>query len=179
MTIHSTEAVNAFTSRSTPLRRPKSKQVLCINLYHNLLLDSFKVYAYEYISVRVSKYDFGAGIGIVHYVHSRIGLEANTITKKDVDTECEGIFSQDNKLTTEGSDLIKLCHDVLQLMTMLYHKYFSIRLFNGNDIPNIDPFKDDGLKLLDVLLLRSSDNEDDSTWDPEDDECKNIGDNSF
>jgi hypothetical protein len=57
-------------------------------------------------------------------------------------------FSRDNKLTTEGSDLIKLCHDVLQLMTMLYHKYLSIHLINGNGIPNIDPFKDDGSKSL-------------------------------
>jgi hypothetical protein len=48
------KVVNAFTSRSMPLRRPKSKQVLCIDLYHYLLLDSFKVYAYEYISVRVT-----------------------------------------------------------------------------------------------------------------------------
>jgi hypothetical protein len=107
------KVVNAFTSRSMPLRRPKSKQVLCIILYHFLLLDSFKVYAYEYISVHVSKYDFNAGIGIVCYVHSLIGLAGNTITKKDVNTECEGFFSRDNKLTTEGSDLIKLCHDVV------------------------------------------------------------------
>ncbi len=127
------KVVNAFTSRSMPLRRPKSKQVLCINLYHYLLLDSFKVYAYKYN-------DFDAGIGIVHYVHSLIGLADNTITKKDVDTECGGISSRDNKLTTEGSDLIKLCHDVLQLMTMLYHKHLSIRLININGIPNINPF---------------------------------------
>jgi hypothetical protein len=52
-------------------------------------------------------------------------------------------------------------------------------LINGNDIPNIDPFKDDGSKLLDVLLSRSTDNEDDSTWDPEDNECNNIHNNSF
>jgi hypothetical protein len=112
--------VNAFPSRSMPLRRPKSKQILCI-------LDSFKVYAYEYISVCMSKYDFNAGIGTVCYIHSLIGLAGNTITKKDVDTECEGFFSRDNKLTTEGSDSIKLCHDVLQLMPMLYHKYLSIQ----------------------------------------------------
>jgi hypothetical protein len=173
------KVVNAFTSRSMLLRRPKSKQVFFINLYHYLLLDSFKVYAYKYISVRMSKYDFDAGVGIVRYVHSLIGLAGNTITKKDVDTECEGIFPRDNKLTTEGSDLIKLRHDVLQLMTMLYHWYLSIRLITGNGILNIDPFKDDGSKLSDVLSSRSADNEDDSTWDPEDDECNNIADNSF
>ncbi len=81
-------------------------------------------------------------------------------------------FSRDNKLSTEGTDLIKLRHDVLQLMTMLYHKYLSIRLINGNGIPNNDPFRDDGSKSSDVLSLRSTDNEDDSTWNPEDDECQ-------
>jgi hypothetical protein len=75
------KVVHAFTPRSMPLRRPKSKQVLCINSYHYLLLDSFKVHAYEYISVRVSKYDFDTGIGIVRYVHSLIGLAGNTTTK--------------------------------------------------------------------------------------------------
>jgi hypothetical protein len=60
-----------------------------------------------------------------------------------------------------------------------HHKYLSICLINGNGIPSIDPFKDDGSKLLDVFLLRSTDNEDDSTWDPEDDECNNIDNNSF
>jgi hypothetical protein len=89
------KVVNAFTSRSMLLRRPKSKQVLCINLYHYLLLDSFKVYAYEYLSVRMSKYDFDAGIGIVCYVHSLIELAGNTITKKDVGTGCEGFFFQE------------------------------------------------------------------------------------
>jgi hypothetical protein len=44
------------------------------------------------ISVHVSKHDFDAGIGIIHYVHSLIGLAGNTITKKDVDTQCEGFF---------------------------------------------------------------------------------------
>ena len=110
------------------------------------------------ISVHVSKHDFDAGIGIVHYVHSLIELAGNTITKKDVDTQCEGIFSSDKKLTTEGSDLIKLHHDVLQLMRVLYHKYLSICLINENGFLNIDPFKDDGSKSLEVLLSRSTDN---------------------
>ncbi len=142
-------------------------------------MNSFKVYAYEYISVLMSKHDFNAGIGIVHYVHSLIGLAGNTITKKDVDTQWEGFFSSDNKLTTEGSDLIKLRHDVLQLITVLYHKYLSIHLINENGFPNIDPFKDDGSKSSEVLLSRSTDNEEDSSWDPEDGECNNIDNNSF
>ncbi len=127
------------------------------------------------ISVRVSKHDFDAGIVIVRYVHNLIGLAGNTITKKGVDTQCEGILSSDKKLTTEGSVLIKLRHDVLQLMTVLYHKYLSIRLINGNVLTNIDPFKDDGSKSLELLSCRSTDNEDDSSWDQED----NIDKNSF
>ena len=73
-------------------------QVFCIDLYHYLLLSSFKVYAYEYMSVPMSKHDFDAGIGIVCYVYSLIGLAGNTITKKDVNTQCEGIFSSDKNL---------------------------------------------------------------------------------
>jgi hypothetical protein len=46
----------------------------------------------------VSKHDFNTGIGIVRYVHSLIGLAGNTITKKDVKTQCEGIFSTDKNL---------------------------------------------------------------------------------
>ena len=52
-------------------------------------------------------------------------------------------------------------------------------MINGHGIPNIDPFKDDGSISLDVLSLRETDKEDDSTWDPEDDECNNIDDNLF
>jgi hypothetical protein len=76
------KVVNAFTSRSMPLRQPKSKQVFFIHLYHYLLLGSLKVYACKYISVHMSKHDFNAGIGIVHYVHSLIGLAGNTIILK-------------------------------------------------------------------------------------------------
>jgi hypothetical protein len=108
----------------------------------------------------VSKDDFDTGIGFVRYVHSLIGLAGSTITKKDVHTQCEGFFSSDKKLTTEGSDLIKLRHDVVQLMTVLYNKYLSIPLINGNVFQNIDPFKDDGSKFSELLSSRSTDNED-------------------
>jgi hypothetical protein len=46
----------------------------------------------------MSKHDFDVGIGIDCYVHSLIGLAGNTITKKDVDTQCEGFFSSDKNL---------------------------------------------------------------------------------
>ncbi len=75
--------------------------------------------------------------------------------------------------------MINLRHDVLQLMTVLYHKYLSIRLINENGFPNIDQFKDVGSKSLEVLSSRSTDNEDDSSWDTEDGECNNIDNNSF
>jgi hypothetical protein len=52
-------------------------------------------------------------------------------------------------------------------------------LINENGFPNIDPFKDDGSKSSEVLSSRSMDNEDDSSWVPEDGECNNIDDNSF
>jgi hypothetical protein len=48
-------------------------------------------------------------------------------------------------------------------------------LINGNVLPNINPVKDDGSKSLELLSSRSTDNEDDSSWDPED----NINNNSF
>jgi hypothetical protein len=60
-------------------------------------------------------------------------------------------------------------------MTVLYHKYLSILLINGNVLLNIDPFKNDGSESSELLSSRSTDNEDDSSWDPED----NIDDNSF
>jgi hypothetical protein len=60
-------------------------------------------------------------------------------------------------------------------MTVLYHKYLPICLINGNVLPNIDSFNNDGSKSLELLSSRSTDNEDDSSWDPED----NIDNNSF
>ncbi len=47
------KVVNTFTSRSMPLRWPKTKQVFCIHFYHYIFLGSFKVFAYECISTRV------------------------------------------------------------------------------------------------------------------------------
>jgi hypothetical protein len=52
-------------------------------------------------------------------------------------------------------------------------------LINGKVLPNIDPFKDDGAESLELLSLRSTDNEDDSSWDQEDGECNNISNISF
>ncbi len=85
-------------------------------------------------------------------------------------------FLSDNKLTTEGSDLIKLHHDVLQLMTVLYNEYLSLFLINENGFPFIAPFKDVGSESLEILSSRSTDN---ATWDPENGECNNINNNSF
>jgi hypothetical protein len=96
------KVVNAFTSRSMPLRWPRSKQVFCIDLYHYLLLGSFKIYAYEYISVRVSKHDFDAGIGIVRYVHRLIGLAGNTILKKMLTLSVKDFFQVITNLLLKG-----------------------------------------------------------------------------
>jgi hypothetical protein len=84
-----------------------------------------------------------------------LDLQEIPLLKKYVNTQCEGTFSSDKKLSSEGSDLIKLCHDALQLMTVIYHKYLSIRLINGNVLPNIDPFKDDGSKCWKKWYLQA------------------------
>jgi hypothetical protein len=47
---------------------------------------------YMNISVRVSKHDFDAGIGIVCYVHSLIGFAGNTITKKMLTLSVKDFF---------------------------------------------------------------------------------------
>jgi hypothetical protein len=119
-------------------------------------------------------------LGLYVMFIASLDLQEIPLLKKMSTLSVKDFFSSDNKLTTEGYDLIKLCHDVLQLMTLLYHKYLPIRLINEHCFPNIDPFKeDDGSKSLEVLLSRSTGNEDDSSWDPEDGECNNIKDNSF
>jgi hypothetical protein len=48
-------------------------------------------------------------------------LQEIPLLKKMSTLSVKEFFSSDKKLTTEGSDLIKLGHDVLQLMTVLYH----------------------------------------------------------
>ncbi len=115
------------------------------------------------ISVRVSRDDVDAGIGIVRYIHSLIRLSGHTITKEDVDTVFEGVLSRDSKLTIAGSDLIKFCHDVLHLMTNLYHKFLSSQPINryGSRCKKICS------KITDDLSLRSMESDDDSSWDPE------------
>ncbi len=126
------------------------------------------------ISVRVSRDDVDAGIGIVRYIHSLIRLSGHTITKEDVDTVFEGVFSRNSKLTIAGSDLIKLCHDVLHLMTKLYHKFLSNQPINryGSTSKKICS------KIKDDLSLRSIKCDDDSSWDPEKKECANSDDDS-
>jgi hypothetical protein len=111
------------------------------------------------ISVRVSRDDVDAGIGIVRYIHSLIRLSGHTITKEDVDTVFEGVFSRDSKLTIAGSDLIKLRHDVLHLMMNLYHKFLSSQPINryGSRSKKICS------KITDDLSLRSIKSDDDSS----------------
>ncbi len=126
------------------------------------------------ISVCVSRDDVDAGIGIVRYIHSLIRLSGYTITKEDVDTVFEGVISRDSKLTIAGSDLIKLCHDVLDLMTNLYHKFLSSQPINryGSRSKKICS------KITDDLSLRSIKSDDDSSWDPEKEDCANSNDDS-
>jgi len=119
------------------------------------------------LKVRVSGHDDDAGIGIVRYIHTHIGLSDHTITRKDVDTDFKDVFSRKSKLTIAGSDLIKLRHDVFILMTNLYHKYlsrqslkrYSFRKKNNCPVITEDP------------SLRSMESDDDSSWYPETEEC--------
>jgi len=119
------------------------------------------------ISVCISRDDVDAGIGIVRYMHSLIGLLGHTITKEDIDTVFRDVFSRDNKLTVAGSDLIKLRHDVLHLMTNLYHKFSSSQTINkyGSRRKRIRS------NITDDLSVRSMEGDDDSSWDPEKQEC--------
>ena len=125
------------------------------------------------ISVCISRDDVDAGIGIVRYMHSLIGLLGHTITKEDIDTVFRDVFSRDNKLTVAGSDLIKLRHDVFHLMTNLYHKFSSSQTINkyGSRRKRIRS------NITDDLSVRSMEGDDDSSWDPEKQECaKNSSD---
>jgi hypothetical protein len=56
----------------------------------------------------VSDNDVDTGIGIVHYVHSLVGLTGTTISNKDVDNQWQSILAKDKALSTDGSDLNQL-----------------------------------------------------------------------
>jgi len=126
----------------------------------------------------LSNLDSDAGIGLVRYVHSLIGLAETTISNRDVDDRCQCILAKDKALTTEGSDLNRLRQDVLQLMIVLSQKYLSLRSSKANVYLDPDPFKDDRSMLSEDISSGSSEHDDDSTWDPGEDEYNNITDNS-
>jgi hypothetical protein len=140
--------INPFSSRLMPLRRPKSKK-LCTQ--HTLV--STNDCSYVCISVRLSNHDSDAGIVLVRYVHSLIGLAETTISNRDVDDQCQCILEKDEALTTEGSDLNRLCQDVLQLMIVLSQKYLPLRSSKANVYLDADPFKDDRPMLSEDILL--------------------------
>jgi len=131
------------------------------------------------MSVRLSYHDSDAGIGLVRYVHSLIGLAETTISNRDVDNQCQCILAKDRALTTKGSDLNRLRRDALQLMIVLSQKYLSLRSSKANDNLHADPFMDDRTMLSEDISLVSSEHDDDSTWDPRDIEYNNITDDSF
>jgi hypothetical protein len=121
----------------------------------------------DFPKVRVSRHDVDAGIGIIRYIHTLVGLSGHTITSEDVRTEFNDVFSRDNKLTIAGSDLIKLRHDVYLLMTNLYHKYLSIQPIKRYSLRN----KNNCSVISDDLSMRSMESDDDSSWDPAKEEC--------
>ena len=171
--------INPFSSRLLPLRRPKSKKLChgCLVQQHTLV--STNDWSYVCISVQLSNHDSDAGIGLVRYVHSLIGLAETTISNRDVDDQCQCILAKDKALSTDGSDLNQLRQNVLQLMIMLCQKYLSIQSsIHAHDVLGADPFKDDRSMLSEDISLGSSEHDDDSTWDPGEDEYNNITDNS-
>ncbi len=92
----------------------------------------------------MSNHNLNAGIGIVHYIHSLIGIAGTTISNRDVGDQCQNIFKKDKTLTTEGSSLNQPQRAVLQLMITLCQKYLSILCTsNANDLLDADQFKDD------------------------------------
>jgi hypothetical protein len=127
----------------------------------------------------LKNHESDSGIGIVLYVHSFVGFAEITISKRDVDDQCQCILANDKALTTKGSNLNRLCQDVLQLMIVLIQKYLSFHSSKSNDYQDSDPFKDDRTMLSEDISLGSSEHDDDSTWDPREDEYNNINDNSF
>ena len=131
------------------------------------------------MSVRLSNHDSDAGIGLVHYVHSLIGLAETTISNRDVDDQFQCILAKDKALTTEGSDLNRLRRDVLHLMIVLSQKYLSLRSRESNDYLDADPFMDDRTMLSEYISSGSSEHDDDSTWDSRDIEYNNITDDSI
>ena len=122
----------------------------------------------------MTNHESDSGIRIVRYVHSFVGLAEITISERDVDNQCQCILENDKALTTEGSDLNRLRQDVLQLMIVLSQKYLSFHSSKSNDYQDSDPLKDDRTMLSEDILLGSSEHDDDSTWDPREDEYNNI-----
>ena len=92
------------------------------------------------ISVRLSNHNSDAGIGLVRYVHSLVGLADTTISKRDVDDQCQCILANDKALSTNRSDLNRLRRDILQLMIVLSQKFVSLHSSKLNDYLNADTF---------------------------------------
>jgi hypothetical protein len=74
------------------------------NLVYQHTLVSFNDYPSVCTPVHVLNHNVNAGIGIVRYVHSLIGLADTTISNRDVDNQCQGILARDKTLTTETAE---------------------------------------------------------------------------
>ena len=64
-------------------------------------------------------------------------------------------------------------------MIVLRQKFLSLHPSKSNENLNADPFKDDRTILSEDISLGSSEHDNNSTWDPRDDEYNNITNNSF
>ncbi len=64
-------------------------------------------------------------------------------------------------------------------MIVLSQKFLSLHLSKSNDYLNADPFKDDRTMLSEDISSGSAEHDNDSTWDPREDEYNSITNNSF
>ncbi len=71
------------------------------------------------MSVQISTTSHDSGIGIIHYVHSLIGLKDIHVSKRDVDDQFHDLFNSNQQLTPEGGDLNRLRNEACYLMMVI------------------------------------------------------------
>jgi hypothetical protein len=90
-------------------------------IVNNLLCNNIFV-----ASVQISTTSHDNDIGIIHYVHSLIGLKDIHVSKRDVDDQFHDIFSSNQQLMPEGGDLNRLRNEACYLMMNIHQKYLLI-----------------------------------------------------
>ncbi len=131
------------------------------------------------VKVRISTTSHDNGIGIIHYVHSLIGLKDIHVSKRDVDNQFQDIFNSNQSLTLEGDDLNHLRNEACYLMGKIHQKYLLLQVNDDHIQDFIDPFELESDQFDDnasngssqIMSDDSSHNDNDSSWVPEDNDC--------